>query len=495
MNIPYELEECRQVIHQEALDYGLDFYETIFEILDYGQLNEVAAYGGFPTRYPHWRHGMGFERLDKEYRYGLSKIYELVINNNPCYAYLLGSNSLTENKLVIAHVYGHSDFFKNNYWFSKTNRKMMDRMANHATRVRRMIDERGQEDVEDFLDRALSLENLVDLHGLMGELGTDPEQEEDDEPNVLRKLKSRDYMDPYINPPEYLERQKARMEEDEQRQKKHPAEPVRDVMRFLLENAPLERWECDLLDIAREEALYFAPQRCTKIMNEGWASYWHRKIMTEKILTDEDFVDYADTMSSTLAGGGAVNPYKIGIELFMDIEDRWNKGRHGLEFDRCADFGERQVWDTNAMTGRDQIFFARKVHNDVTFIDEFLTEEFCHSQKLFVYQWNPRTKRKEIATRDFPAVKEQFLRQLANGGAPVIEVVDSNHANRGELYLTHRWDGQDLRADYTSETLRNVQRIWKRPVLLETRTEGRRQLFFTDGEKEKVQDLGTVDES
>ncbi len=112
--------------------YGLDFFPTIFEVVDYDELNDVAAYGGFPTRYPHWRFGMEYEQLAKGYTYGLQKIYELVINNNPCYAYLMRSNALTDQKLVMAHVYGHCDFFKNNDWFSHTNRKMMDRWRTTA---------------------------------------------------------------------------------------------------------------------------------------------------------------------------------------------------------------------------------------------------------------------------------------------------------------------------------------------------------------------------
>src|SRR5881394_3308488 len=140
MRLPGELETERRRIETFAREYGLDFYDVEFEVLDYDQLNEVASYGGFPTRYPHWRFGMEYEELSKSYSYGLSKIYELVINNDPCYAYLMRSNAMTEQKLVMAHVYGHCDFFKNNNWFSQTNRKMMDDMANHGNRIRRYMD-------------------------------------------------------------------------------------------------------------------------------------------------------------------------------------------------------------------------------------------------------------------------------------------------------------------------------------------------------------------
>jgi len=154
-NLPAHLYDIRQQVERYAKEYGLDFYDTVFEVLGFDEINMVAAYGGFPNRYPHWRFGMEYERLSKGYEYGLSKIYEMVINNDPSYAYLLESNMDVDQKLVMAHVFGHVDFFKNNFMFRHTNRKMMDQMANHATRLRRYQDELGVEKVEDFIDRCL----------------------------------------------------------------------------------------------------------------------------------------------------------------------------------------------------------------------------------------------------------------------------------------------------------------------------------------------------
>src|SRR5437899_10753684 len=163
-NFPAELRHWQDLIEARAREYGLDFFETIFEVLTYQEMNEVASYGGFPTRYPHWRFGMEYERLCKGYSYGLQKIYELVINNDPCYAYLMKSNELTDQKLVMAHVYGHCDFFKTNEWFRHTYRKSMDEMANHGNRIRRYMDRFGSETVEEFIDCCLSIEDLIDIH-------------------------------------------------------------------------------------------------------------------------------------------------------------------------------------------------------------------------------------------------------------------------------------------------------------------------------------------
>ena len=163
-SLPSELANLQTQIEAYAARQGLDFFPTIFELVEADELNAIAAYGGFPTRYPHWRFGMEYEQLSKGYHYGLQKIYELVINNNPCYAYLMKCNSLVDQKLVMCHVYGHCDFFKNNAYFSQTNRKMMDEMANHGNRIRRHMDRQGVDEVETFIDACLSIEDLIDIH-------------------------------------------------------------------------------------------------------------------------------------------------------------------------------------------------------------------------------------------------------------------------------------------------------------------------------------------
>ncbi len=289
--LPQYLLKEQERIEKIAADEGLDFFPTVFEILTYDQMNEIAAYGGFPNRYPHWRYGMEYERLAKSYEYGLSKIYEMVINNNPSYAYLLEGNSLTDQKLVMAHVYGHVDFFKNNYCFRSTdldtggrtvdpavraknydpNRRWIDKMANHGARVRRHVARLGINKIEDFIDQCLSIENLIDPHAAFHgrRAARDPDAEE--VAKEVPRLKAKDYMESFINPEEYLEEQRQKIEAEKEREKKFPARPERDVLKFLMDHAPLERWERDILEIIREEAHYFVPQMQTKVMNEGWA--------------------------------------------------------------------------------------------------------------------------------------------------------------------------------------------------------------------------------
>ena len=316
--LPPHLHDMQAEIEAYAREYGLDFFPIIYEVLDYKTMNEVASYGGFPTRYPHWRFGMDYEGLAKGYEYGLQKIYEMVINTNPSYAYLLEGNSLVDQKTVMAHVTGHVDFFKNNYYFSKTNRKMIDGMANHAARVRRHIARQGIEAVEDFIDVCLSLENLIDpMSPYILRARDDDEPDNEDEGGVeVPRLRAKQYMEHYINPPEFIEAQRKRQEAEKAKTTRFPEEPQLDVLKFLILHAPIEPWQRDIPAINRAEAYYFAPQGMTKIMNEGWASYWHSRIMTEKVLSAAAVIDYADHHSRTMGTQpGKLNPYKVGLEL------------------------------------------------------------------------------------------------------------------------------------------------------------------------------------
>ncbi len=888
---PAYLRDMQEEIEGHAKAYGLDFFPILYEVLDYKTMNEVAAYGGFPTRYPHWRFGMDYEQLSKSYEWGLSKIYEMVINTNPAYAYLLEGNSLTDQKIVMAHVCAHVDFFKNNYFFTKTNRKMIDGMANHASRVRRHMDRQTQEVVEDFIDTCLSIENLIDPMSpyIMRTRERTPEElEDDDSRDKSGRLRAKGYMEAFINPPEYLAAQKKKREDDEKKAKRRfPESPQRDVMAFLIQHAPLEHWQRDCLEIVRDEAYYFAPQAMTKIMNEGWAcigkdsliftdaglvtmgelvsdkvanhvfdgeheqrvydrniirdhetvtlttrrgltllgsnnhrvlladrttwkrldelvqgdrisisgggdrwptqhvplqwnerhrltlnqvadtagvcietvirhraksapvsaatalaidhalveyerpenlviprsvnkrvsirvpervderlgaflgylvgdghiskvkrhlglttgdepqavefldlarelfgvtasmaldegrwrvllhsqhlsdflieclglthgpsarakripaavlrspepvvraflrayfdcdgyagdqgvilstvsdklaeqtqllllnygilsrkrkqgdgcwhvhvngasakvfserigfglvrkqqkldeyvsskkwfkretwddevvslehgrddvydisvtethryaasgfinhnSYWHSKILTEKALNASEIIDYADANSGVLATSpGRLNPYKLGVELLRNIEDRWNKGQFGKEWDECDQMDLKRNWDRRTGLGMQRLFEVRKLYNDITFIDEFFTLEFCIEQKFYSFGFSDRSGNWEIMSRDFKKVKDQMLRMLTNRGQPVIVVEDGNFENKSELLLRHIHEGTDLDANQARDTLRNVSKLWTRPVSLLTKIEGKGKLLRCD---------------
>lgn len=486
-----ELRDIVMEIEAHCKNLGLDFFPVIFEMVDYQQMSEIASYGGFPTRYPHWRFGMEYEQMSKSYEYGLSLIYEMVINNDPCYAYLLKSNSLVDQKTVIAHVYGHCDFFKNNYCFAPTNRKMLDEMANHGSRIRSYIEEIGHDEVEDFIDVCLSLENLIDMHSLhirrVAKAPEAPELPLDKRP-IPKLNANRNYMESYINPESYLLEQAQNMRKEAEREKRFPESPNRDVLQFLLDYAPLNNWQRDVLSIIREEAYYYAPQAQTKIMNEGWAVYWHSKLMTEYMLKDSEVIDYCDHYAGVVATSPRrLNPYKIGIELMRHIEERWNSGKYGLDYSTCDDPAVRRAWNKKTNKGREKLFEVRKHYNDVTFIDEFLDEDFVEDAKLFTWVRDKRSGQMFIQDREFSSVKKEILDSLTNFGQPIIEVVDGNFQNRGALLLQHRHEGKDLKVDWAQECLRNLYKIWNRPVHLVTKLEDEMKIVSYDGGEAKVE--------
>lgn len=486
--LPPELVDLQQEVEEYARGFGLDMFEGVYEVLDFDEVNMVAAYGGFPVRYPHWKWGMEYERLSKSYEYGLHKIYEMVINNDPCYAYLLESNTMTDQKLVMCHVSGHNDFFKNNATFRHTNRKMMDEMANHASRVRRYIDWFGIDVVEEFVDAVLSIDNLIDIHApYMTRERAERRPQEMERPTERNRAigllpTDKEYMENYINPKDFVDEQRKKVEEAAEQEDHFPHRPERDVMQFLLEYAPVTRWQRDVLDMLREEAYYFAPQGMTKIMNEGWATYWHARLMTEKAMHTSEMVEFACKHSRVVQMSRTqMNPYKLGEALYLDIEDRWNKGRFGKDWADCDDIAERRLWDKQTGLGQEKIFQVRQIHNDVTFIEDFFTLEFCEEHGFFAYEYDKKNRKYLIDSREFKSIKKKMLQQLTNFGQPVIRVVDGNFENRGELLLEHDHVGVDLDMSYGKDTLKNLHHIWSRPVHIVTTHEERRLRLTFDG--------------
>ncbi|AWM36710.1 SpoVR family protein [Gemmata obscuriglobus] len=503
-NLPSHLRVLKDEIEGYARGFGLDFYETIFEVVDADDLNEIAAYGGFPTRYPHWSFGMQYEELKKSYEYGLSKIYEMVINNDPCYAYLMRCNHTVDQKLVMAHVYGHCDFFKNNAYFAHTSRKMMDEVANHAARIRHFVERFGEDEVEAFMDRCMSIDDLIDIHSVAIRRRDDhsrydftaPADGEEGADRAAPRFKAKPYMSDYINPPEALRTDDEAKKTAAAQAARFPERPEKDVLLFLIEHAPMKGWQRDLLSIVRDEAYYFYPQAQTKIINEGWASFWHSTIMTQKVLDPSEVIDYADHHSGTMATSSRrLNPYKVGIELLRDVERRWNMGQFGPEWENCEDMDKKRTWDKQLGLGRQKIFEVRKIHNDITFIDTFLTPEFCKEHNLFSFNYQEPTKNYVIESREFQKVKQRLLFGLTNFGKPWIYVVDGNHRNRGELMLRHEHQGVDLKVDEARDVLVNIQYMWSRPVHLETLSDGQPVVLSFDGTEHTSQLTGGSDDS
>ena len=470
-----ELKNWKYKTEKIAKEQGLSFSPIIFEIVNADQLYQISGFGGFPTRYSHWSFGQEYENMRKQYFYKVMKISEMVINTNPVYAYLANENTLVDQKLVMAHVYGHADFFKNNLWFQYTDRNALNTLANHAKIVDKYIDQYGEQEIEEFLDICLSIDQHIDKHSLFIKRKDDfkflnvynDREEEKEEVKHFKISIDQPYMEEFINPSKVIkeEREKFKKKQKEQEEKDIDL-PEKDLLLFLICRAPLKPWQRHILSIIREEAYYFAPQGMTKIMNEGWASYWHSEILTKHgICEDSEIIEFAECHAGTMGSSRSLNLYKLGYEIFLDIEERWNKGKFGKEYNECLNYDKRKQWDTNLNLGREKIFQVRRDYNDVMFIDEFFTKELCQKLKMFTYDKNDDNEY-YISNRDYEVIKQRLLFQLTNHGKPQIIVVDADYNKDGILFLEHKTELPFILNDDTKEVLSYIQKLWKKDVCL-----------------------------
>ena len=467
-----ELEKWIEMIWEKALEMGLNPYPTHFEMVPDHIIYELGAYG-LPARFSHWTFGRDYHRQKTSYEYGMSKIYEIVFNTNPTQAFLMDSNTMLSHKLVVAHVLGHSDFFRRNAYFEHTDRGMIEKVRLHAQRLHQYEQDFGTLEVEKFIDACMSIEMHFDSAGPAYREKSAAEYEEDrtrkpheGEFDDLWKLSEKEYV-----PPQSPER-------------RIPPEPERDLLKFLRDWAPdLVDWQRDVVNIVREEMLYFLPQMRTKTMNEGWASYWHEKILTELPLTPEEHWEFRRMHSSVLSPGSrmSLNPYYVGYQMLKDIERRWN-GESDPDDPEEDWRGEALIRPTGE--GLKKIFEVVEDEADVSFLRKYLTKRLVKDLDLYTYgieevdgelMW-------VVQETDWRKVRDALVDSMTNFGQPIVMVEDGDYARHRELYLKHNYDGKPLDTDYTSRTLKYLQFIWNRPVHLETVMDDDPVLITYDGE-------------
>ncbi|MBD0382625.1 SpoVR family protein [Paenibacillus sedimenti] len=463
-----QLEYAIDEITEIAKGFGLDFYPMRYEICPAEIIYTFGAYG-MPTRYSHWSFGKNFHRMKTQYDFGLSKIYELVINSDPCYAFLLDGNSLIQNKLIVAHVLAHCDFFKNNVRFSKTNRNMVESMSATAERIRLYEIEYGAEEVEQFIDAVLAIQEHIDpvLTLTYRQARKRQETHKATSPDAKSEAKY-GYEDLWG----LDDRGKAASVEKEDT-KRFPAKPEKDILLFIEENAPyMEDWQRDILTMLRDEMLYFWPQLETKIMNEGWASYWHQRILREMDLNEEETIEYSKLNSSVVVPSRhSLNPYYLGLKIYEDIEKRWDNPteeeirRHGRKP------GE----------GRRKIFEVREYESDTSFIRNYMNKPLVEELDLYVFEKKgPEWK---ITDKSWENIRDQLVYSRVNGGFPYIVVEDGDYQRSGELYLRHEFEGVELDLKYVEKTLPYIYRLWGKPIHMHTAVEDKPVLFSFDGKK------------
>ncbi len=466
-----DIERLRDAIDaawDEARKFGLDPFPTHFELVPASIMYEFASYG-LPGRFSHWTHGKSYHRQKMQYDFGLSKIYEMVVNTNPSYAFLMEMNNLLQNTFVAAHVFGHTDFFKNNAYFQHTSRRMIDKASIHAERVAKYEFDHGKDEVERFLDAALSIQEHVDYNLLLR--GDESAKKED-----KSKEATTEYDDLWS-----LEKKAKKAEEERDKlpgkTPRFPEKPEKDILQFLVRYAPhLQPWQRDLLEIVRTEMLYFVPQMQTKIMNEGWASIWHSRIMRQlgdiSVISDSETIEFAQLHSSVLSPSRtSLNPYYLGFKMLEDIERRWDNPTKE----------EQERLGRKPGMGRQKIFEVRELDNDVSFLRNYLTEDLIKDLDLYLYkkegdEW-------VIAEKNWQKVRDGIVASMTNFGYPYLVVENGDYRGNRELYLKHLFEGQELDLVYAEKTLQHVHMMWGRPVHLETVYESKRILLTYDGER------------
>lgn len=463
-----DLEAALERIWEIARGFGLDPYPTRFEIVPATVMYEIGSYA-LPGRYSHWTFGKAYHRMKTMYDYGLSKIYEVVINTNPSYGFLMETNSPLQNKLVMAHVLGHTDFFKNNIYFSRTNRRMVDSVSTHAARMTEYEFKYGRKTVERFLDAVLSIEEHIDPNFLVRRESRNPQQ----------KLAPREgRYDDLLSANERPGASETTIDEAAPSSASNDRLPEKDLLFYIMRHSPaLTDWQRDCVAMIHEEMEYFVPQMATKTMNEGWASFHHARIMRELDLPDKEFLEFSELHSGVVSPHkGSLNPYFIGYKIFEDIERRWDN----------PTAEERRKFGRQPGGGRAKIFEVRELESDVSFLRNYLTEELCEELDLYVMElvddeeWTVTEKRWE-------RVRDQLVANMTNFGFPYIVVADGDYNRNRELYLRHEYEGSELDGNYARKVIEHVHTLWGRPVHLETIVDDERKVISFDGRTHEEQ--------
>ncbi len=480
----HDLEEWDKRIVELVERFGLNVYPQEFEICDHFEMLGYMSYSGMPSRYPHWSWGKSYEREKTLYDYGVGGLpYEMVINSNPCLAYLMRDNTDLLQILTIAHVYGHNDFFANNFTFTSgiDARYSLDMFKNHANRVRGYIEDPsiGQEAVEQILDaaHALSLQrskNLAIKQLSQAEIAQRRWQAAQQPEDEFAE----------INPtPEYEAPELSKL----------PLEPEQNILQFIARYNPyLADWQRDLITIVDTEAQYFIPQIETKIMNEGWASYWHHKILNELNLDQGLHMEFIVRHNQVLRPTpGGLNPYHLGFILWHDIERRWNEGNTGREFTSDKPREDIASLDENDTPGRKKIFEIRESDRDVSFLRRFLTEDIMRELDLFQHEkrGKERVVTKVSDEEQWKTVKETLINSVAMGSIPKMFIDDADYGGKRSLYVRHEHDGRDLQLDYAERTMRHFITLWSKEVVIETTVNGRKSLLRLVDDALKVERL------
>jgi stage V sporulation protein R len=463
-----------ELIRKKADEFGLTYYTQEFELCDHTGMLGYMAYNGMPSHYPHWSYGKSYEKLKTLYDHGVSGLpYEMVINSNPAIAYLMRDNTLLLQILTMAHVYGHNDFFKNNFTYTSATRAELtiENYKAAAMRVRRYVEDPsiGIEKVERILDAA---------HALNWQCRRN---------FAIKKLTPQEQIDRAIRTtqghPDPFQKIHARRIVEEPDLHKVPIDPDEDLLLFIRDHNPfLADWEKDLLTIVDVEAKYFISMMETKIMNEGWASYWHKRILESLDLDQGLHLEFIVRHNQVVRPiPGQINPYHLGLKVWEDIYRRYTTP--------TAEENKRD--GAPIKTGLEKLFEVREVERDSSFLRRFLTEDLMREMDIFEYESRGEelVVSKVADDEGWREVKETLIKNVGTNSIPTLKIEDADFGQNRTLYVKHYHDGRDLHLEYAEKSLAYLQRLWGREVVLETVLEGKRSLLCSNDRGFSVRSL------
>lgn len=460
------LKEIKAHIERIAKEFGLTFYEQKFDIISSDRMIEMMAYG-LPVNFSHWSCGRDYEILRTQFENsGGGLPLEVVYNLKPTRAYLLKTDPVALKITTMAHVYAHNDFFTNNRYFKETWETMLTLASSARDRFLKYEAAYGVDQVEKTIEHFKSIAFHIDPD--LGRRYDDSQEDDTDEKPVILEEP-----DPFRKA--FPKKNKPKDEEpDFESALKLPEE---DVLYFIIKHSPLKRFQRDIGDVIWQQARHFSPQMRTKVMNEGWAGYWHRKIMQkllgEKLISEEEYAAYLVWDSRVFANDPrGYNPYLVGRAIWQSIEDRWNKGQFGEEWERCKDSYEIENWDKKLGQGKQKIFEVRKTYSDRFFVEHFLTREIIDDLKLYIYGYEDGEL--VIFEDDWEIIKKMLVDIHTNFGIPYIIVSDDPLIReKGILVLKHVFNGLPLDEEYKNRTMEHIFSLWQKTVILRSKLVGR----------------------
>jgi stage V sporulation protein R len=476
--------------------YGLEYCDIEWDVIPDQKMLEIMAYH-IPGNISNWKYGRDYERLrtiNEHVHSGLP--YEVVINSDPARAYLMKSNTFGVQCLVMAHVIGHVAFFTMNKYFKESRRDIISYMQISSERIAEYERKYGIDDVEKIVDAG----HAIQFHSSPFDNETEDEKRlklfnySKRKFHKVSKSEFRDIMS--VNEEDHVKKDIEWFNQTLWKKlcQKKPVEPTGDLLRYIIDNSEnLMDWEKDILEVLRQEGRYYWPQIKTKYMNEGFATYWHqiliKDLINEEILDNKDHAEfnYANSLVKAM-GPTQMNPYLIGCEIWEDIVDRWNKGKHGREYENCESRFQKENWDTKDGLGHEKMMEVMKSYTDWFFVQDFLTPEMVEKLKLYIYVVKDRPQTIDIIRTKHSSeeISKLIINSFAHSHIPNIEVTyNGNMKNNRTLWLVHKHSGADLDLGYAQQTLKHISTLWGNDVTMETIVNEEKKLLSVSRELEK----------